>query len=110
MVEAGSSKAAIEDQIKNTPVLVFSKSTCPFAAQTKKLIGEKGISAKVVELNQIADGAAVQAMLKVITGQGTVPNVFIGGKHIGGNSELQALHKQGGLKKALDAINVENTC
>jgi len=34
------------------------------------------------------DGDAIQAALQEITGQRTVPNIFIGQKHIGGNSDL----------------------
>lgn len=31
----------------------------------------------------------------------TVPNIFIGGKHIGGSDDLNALNRRGGLTKAL---------
>ena len=36
------------------------------------------------------DGAAIQDALQDISGQRTVPNIFIAKKHIGGNSDLQA--------------------
>jgi glutaredoxin 3 len=36
------------------------------------------------------DGAAIQDALQEMTNQRSVPNVFIGKKHIGGNSDLQA--------------------
>ena len=36
------------------------------------------------------DGSAIQSALAEITHQTSVPNVFIGKKHIGGNSDLQA--------------------
>jgi hypothetical protein len=36
------------------------------------------------------DGSAMQSVLADITGQSTVPNIFIAQKHIGGNSDLQA--------------------
>jgi glutaredoxin-related protein len=38
---------------------------------------------------QLDDGSAIQATLKDMTGQTTVPNIFIAQKHIGGNSHLQ---------------------
>ena len=41
--------------------------------------------------NNIDDGAVLQDALQEISGQRTVPNIFIGGKHIGGNSDLQAI-------------------
>ena len=40
------------------------------------------------------DGPLIQMELLKQTGQKTVPNTFIGGRHIGGNSELQELHAQ----------------
>jgi glutaredoxin 3 len=38
----------------------------------------------------IDDGAAIQAALKEINGQSSVPNIYINQQHIGGNSDLQA--------------------
>lgn len=36
------------------------------------------------------NGSAIQDALQEMTGQRTVPNIFIGKKHIGGNSDLEA--------------------
>lgn len=55
----------------------------------------------VYELDQIKDGSAIQSTLAEITGQRTVPNVWVMGKHIGGNSETQALLRDGKLKEML---------
>eukprot|EP00588_Corethron_pennatum_P015641 CAMPEP_0194272542 /NCGR_PEP_ID=MMETSP0169-20130528/6085_1 /TAXON_ID=218684 /ORGANISM="Corethron pennatum, Strain L29A3" /LENGTH=152 /DNA_ID=CAMNT_0039015237 /DNA_START=119 /DNA_END=580 /DNA_ORIENTATION=- len=88
-------------EIDSNDVMVFSKSSCPFCKKTKKLFVELGVDAKVIELNQIDDGEAVQAALLEISGQRTVPNVFIKGKHVGGNSEVQAANKSGQLKEML---------
>lgn len=41
-----------------------------------------------------ADGAAIQDALEEMTGQRSVPNIFISKKHIGGNSDLQAKKSQ----------------
>ena len=49
--------------------------------------------------NYLADGSEIQAALEAMTGQRTVPNVFIAKKHIGGNSDLQA--KKGDLPELL---------
>lgn len=38
-----------------------------------------------------------------MTNQRTVPNVFIGGKHVGGNDATQALHREGKLMAMLQA-------
>lgn len=42
---------------------------------------------------QLDDGSAIQDALEGITGQRSVPNIFIAKKHIGGNSDLQS-HKK----------------
>jgi glutaredoxin 3 len=49
------------------------------------------------------DGAAIQDALEEMTHQRTVPNVFIGKKHIGGNSELQG--KKAELPQLLKAAH-----
>lgn len=48
---------------------------------------------EVYELDKESDGSAIQDALEEISSQRTVPNIFIGQKHIGGNSDLQALKK-----------------
>lgn len=56
---------------------------------------------KLIVLNNVADGAEIQDLLEEMTGQRTVPNIFIDGQHIGGNSEIQKLHQQGRLEELL---------
>ncbi|DBA01366.1 TPA: hypothetical protein N0F65_001605 [Lagenidium giganteum] len=88
--------------IKNTKVLVFSKTYCPHCARVKALFEDLEANHEVVELDTRPDGAEIQALLLEMTKQRTVPNVFIKGKHIGGcddtielyaNNELEALLK-----------------
>ena len=47
-------------------------------------------SGEVGALTDTDDGTDIQAALKEMSGQSTVPNVYIGQKHIGGNSDVQA--------------------
>ena len=47
------------------------------------------------------DGADIQAALLEISGQKTVPNVFIKGQHLGGNDVTQAAAKSGKLQEML---------
>lgn len=46
-------------------------------------------------------GMKIQSYLLEKTGQRTVPNIFVGGKHIGGSDAINALHEQGELVKLL---------
>ncbi|KAJ8546346.1 hypothetical protein K7X08_018929 [Anisodus acutangulus] len=70
---------------------------CPFCVSVKDLLSKLGASFKAVELDTEKDGSEIQAALAKWTGQRTVPNVFIGGKHIGGCDSTTALHKEGKL-------------
>ena len=56
---------------------------------------------KLYELNEMDDGADIQKALEEISGQRTVPNVFINGEHVGGNDAMQAAAKDGSLEKML---------
>jgi len=70
---------------------------------TKTLFQDLGVNAKVIELDTMENGSDIQASLAEFTGQRTVPNVFIKGKHLGGNDKTQAANKNGELKKMLSA-------
>lgn len=54
---------------------------------------------EIVELDEVSEGQDIQDYLADKTGQRTVPNIFISGRHIGGNSDLQSLLSSGELKK-----------
>eukprot|EP00898_Chlorokybus_atmophyticus_P007927 jgi/Chlat1/8135/Chrsp75S07564 len=99
MAAAQKAKSAVAEN----PVVVFSKSYCPYCISLKNLMAKLGVKAKVFELDQQSDGSDVQAALQEWTGQRTVPNVFIGGKHVGGNDDTVALHSANKLVPMLKA-------
>ena len=47
----------------------------------------------------------MQSALAQLTNQRTVPNVFIGGKHVGGNDVTQGLHRDGKLMPMVKAVS-----
>nr|GMD61093.1 monothiol glutaredoxin-S10-like [Ipomoea batatas] len=86
-----SSRSGLEDSVKKTvsenPVVVYSKTWCSYSGQVKSLFRRLGLDPLVVELDRMGQqGSQIQKVLEGLTGQRTVPNVFIGGKHIGGCS------------------------
>uniref|UniRef100_A0A7C9DCQ9 Glutathione-disulfide reductase n=1 Tax=Opuntia streptacantha TaxID=393608 RepID=A0A7C9DCQ9_OPUST len=87
--------------VSTNPVVVFSKTLCPFCIDVKKLLSDLGVSFKAIELDTESDGSEVQAALAEWTGQKTVPNVFVGGKHIGGCDATTAMHRGGKLMPLL---------
>ena len=86
-----------KELVSSNGVMVFSKSSCPFCHSVKKLLTDLGASFKAIELDQESDGNEIQSALGQWTGQRTVPNVFINGKHIGGCDFTTDLHKSGKL-------------
>lgn len=66
-------------------VTVFTKPGCPFCAKAKQLLQDKGLQYEEIVLGKDATTVSIRA----VTGQTTVPQVFIGGKHIGGSEDLE---------------------
>ncbi|RMJ10711.1 hypothetical protein BHE90_011267 [Fusarium euwallaceae] len=91
----------VQQIIDDNAVVVFSKSYCPYCRQTKKTLDDLNTVYELLELDQIPDGSDIQDALEVISGQRTVPNVYIKQKHIGGNSDVQSLKSAGKLQNLL---------
>ena len=68
------------------PVTIFTKAGCPHCARAKALLDERGM---VYEEIALGDGIT-SSTLRAVSGKGTTPQVFIGGKLIGGADELSA--------------------
>jgi len=99
--EPTTSNELTKSTIASNDVVIFSKSYCPFCKATKKLFSDMDIDATVTEMDEVDNGDAIQGELMVLTGQRTVPNVFIKGEHLGGNSDVQAAAKSGKLQEML---------
>jgi len=84
-----AAKTKAQSIIDDNAVAVFSKSYCPYCKASKALLSELGAKYYTIELDQVDDGAAIQDALEEISGQRSVPNIYIAQKHIGGNSDLQ---------------------
>lgn len=86
---------------------MFSKSYCPFCNRAKSVISGLKIDQSkvgVLELDQMNDGADIQGYLKEKTGQGTVPNIFISGKHLGGCDAIVSAQSSGELDKLVASL------
>jgi len=66
-------------------VTIFTKFGCPFCAKAKKLLTDKGFEYEEVQLNK----EVTSRTLRAISGASTAPQVFIGGKLIGGSDKLE---------------------
>ncbi|KAH7436826.1 hypothetical protein KP509_05G037500 [Ceratopteris richardii] len=104
-----SSPSDIEDIIKSknseNAVVIYSKTWCPYCSRVKSLFNEVKVKPYIVELDELDNEVEVQAALQRLTGQSSVPNVFIGGKHIGGCDDTLRLHDQ---KKLIPLLKESN--
>ncbi len=66
-------------------VSIITKPGCAFCAKAKQLLQDKGLQYEELVLGQDATTVSLRAM----TGRSTVPQVFIGGRHIGGSDDLE---------------------
>tara|TARA_Y100000590_G_scaffold348887_1_gene400137 strand:+ start:274 stop:531 length:258 start_codon:yes stop_codon:yes gene_type:complete len=80
-------------------VVIYTGDLCIHCDWAIDLLNRKNIN--FTEHNIAQDLEKREEMLKKSNGARTVPQIFIGEKHIGGNNELQALEKEGKLDKLL---------
>ncbi|XP_058855829.1 thioredoxin reductase 1, cytoplasmic-like [Acipenser ruthenus] len=98
-------KTQIQALIDSNQVMLFSKSYCPFCVKVKDLFKELNVAVHAVELDLIDEGSNFQDILLEITGQKTVPNVFVNKTHVGGCDKTLQAHKNGMLQKLLEGSN-----
>jgi len=81
-------------------VVMYSKDYCPYCARAQALLKQRGVTdLEIIRIDQ--DPAQRDAMI-ARTGRRTVPQIFIGDKHIGGCDDLMALDRAGGLAPLLN--------
>jgi glutaredoxin 3 len=81
-------------------VVIYSTDYCPYCRQAERFLNDKGVPFKSVD---VTHDDAMRAKLVEMSGQRTVPQIFIGGESIGGYSDMMALQKKGELDKKLQA-------
>lgn len=112
-LDPASSVATIKTFIKQTPIVVFAKSYCPYCTQAirtlRSFARRHNVPVYVIMLDTMVPGkkgTLLHNKIIRITNQPTVPNVFIGGQKVGGGDEIEALRSKrqlGALIKASKA-------
>ena len=77
------------------PAVIFSKPGCPHCARAREILERNGVVYEEVSLGKNVTFSTIRA----VSGRGTAPQVFIGGKHIGGADDVEA-HFAGNQRKA----------
>lgn len=82
-------------------VEIYTKIFCPYCTRAKALLTSKGVDFEEYDIS--LGGPKRTEMLQRANGGSTVPQVFIGDRHIGGSDELAMLDRAGKLDAMLQA-------
>ncbi|MGH8687455.1 MAG: glutaredoxin 3 [Burkholderiales bacterium] len=83
------------------PVVMYLTAACPYCQAAERLLAKKGIAD--FERVRVDLEPARRAEMRARSGQTTVPQIWIGGRHVGGCDELYALERAGELDSLLEA-------
>lgn len=82
-------------------VEIYSKTFCSYCWQAKRLLDSKGVEYKEIVIDR--GGPDREEMIQRARGRTTVPQIFIGGQHIGGCDDLYSLERRGQLDPLIAA-------
>lgn len=80
-------------------VTIYTKMMCPYCVDAKLLLTEKGQEFDEIDIGRHPDQRAV--MIDRAAGSNTVPQIFVGDRHLGGCDDLFALERAGKLDALL---------
>jgi len=81
------------------PVKMYTTLVCPYCVRAKALLKQRGV--EVIDEIRVDLQPELRDTMVRITGRRTVPQIFIGDRHVGGYDDLYALEKAGQLDKLL---------
>lgn len=80
-------------------VLMYCTAVCPYCVRAEQLLQRKGV--REIEKVRVDLQPELRVAMMEKTGRRTVPQIYIGGEHVGGYDELAALDHAGGLAELL---------
>lgn len=83
------------------PVKMYTTQYCPYCIRAKALLAQRGVQA--IDEIRVDEHPEERAQMVALTGQRTVPQIFIGSTHVGGCDDLVALDRRGALAPLLQA-------
>lgn len=82
-------------------VEIYTKGYCPYCHKAKALLEQKAVSFTEFKIDEQPE--LRQIMIERANGSSTVPQIFVGGKHIGGCDDMHALDSHNKLDELLQA-------
>ena len=89
-------------RVPTSKVLMYCTAACPFCHSAERLLAEKGAQ---VEKIRVDLEPARRAEMMQRSGRRTVPQIWIGERHVGGCDDLYALEREGKLDPLLKATS-----
>ena len=84
----------------STKVEIFTSAHCSYCGWAKRLLDKKGVTYEEIRVD--LDDAKREELTKRIN-RSSVPQIFIGGIHIGGYDDMVEIDHNGGLDKLLNS-------
>lgn len=82
----------------DTGIVMYSSGWCGYCQRARALLERKGLAFREIDVEQ---DAALRAEMIARSGKRSLPQIFIGSRHVGGFEELYALEREGGLDQSL---------
>ena len=80
-------------------VVMYSTAYCGYCQRARSLLERKGVAVQEIKVDE--DARERETMLQRSGGRRTVPQIFIGERHVGGYDDLAALDRSGELDQLL---------
>ena len=103
--------AFVAQAVTSGPIVMFALEWCEFCWSARNLLNKMGIEYKSIDLDSVAyqegeRGNKIRTVLADQTGSPTIPQIYVGGKHIGGCTELFDYQKSGDLSRDMVEMDI----
>lgn len=85
-----------------TAVTLYTTRYCPYCLRAKYLLDQKGVAYREIAVD---GNVELRSEMERLSGQHTVPQIWVGEQHVGGCDELWALERRGELDTLLAAVS-----
>jgi cysteine synthase A len=105
-------RAFVTRAVRDEPVVMFALEWCEFCWAVRKLFARLNIPYASIDLDSVALqerdlGVKIRAVLNNRIGSPTIPQIYIGGQHVGGCTELFEAMADGSMQRMLESAGVE---
>jgi len=96
------------------PVVMFALEWCEFCWSVRRMLSHYGVAFRSIDLDSVEfqagdRGGPIRAALTARTGASTLPQIFIGGEHVGGSTDLVEAWRAGRAQQLLERHGVAFT-